>query len=168
MELTDYLYENIDKGCYIHCAFIDYSKAFDTLDHNILFMKLNNLGIGKNVLNWCKSYLTGRSQYVKLNNNTSTCLPILCGVPQGSILGPLYFVIYVNDLLEKFIGNCVQITLYADDTVLYVSHECPRRTSDLLNEGLHLLSQWCQESKLTINVKKTKHRIISPPRTYRE
>ena len=101
MEVTDYLYENMDTGYYSHCAFIDYSKAFNTLDHGILYMKLNNLGTGKTVIYWCKSYLTNRSQCVKLCNNTSPGLPIQCGVPQGSILGPLYFIRYVNDLLKS-------------------------------------------------------------------
>ena len=147
----------------MHCAFIDHSKAFDTLNHDILYVKLNNLGVGKGVLDWCKDYLTNRSQSVKLCNNVSPRLQITCGVSQGSILGPLFVIIYVNDLLEQFVGSDVNITLYADDTVIYTKHSTPRQAADQLNEGLEKLSVWCINNKLTINVKKTKHLIVSPP-----
>ena len=168
MEVTDFLYESIDNGCYVHCAFIDYSKAFDTLNHDILFVKLNNLGIGKGVLDWCKDYLSNRFQSVKLGNEKSPLLPITCGVPQGSILGPLYFIIYVNDLLEEFIGDEVGITLYADDTVLYTKGRDSKRAVQLLNRGLEKLSTWCINNKLAINVKKTKHLVLSPPHRAKE
>ena len=114
-------------------------------------------------LDWCKSYLTSRTQCVKLGGDLSTSLPITCGVPQGSILGPPFFIIYVNDLLEEFIGCDVHITLYADDTVLYVKDNDSKCASKLFNDGLNKLSTWCHQNKLTINVKKTKHLILSPP-----
>ena len=76
-------------------------KAFDTLDHDILFTKLNNFGIGKGILDWCKDYLSSRFQSVKLGGEKSSLFPVTCGVPQGSLLGSLYFIIYVNDLLEE-------------------------------------------------------------------
>ena len=140
MEVTDYIYEKLDAGLYVHCAFIDYSKAFDTLDHDILSLKLNNLGIGKVFLLWCKDYLSGRAQSVKVGGDKSPSLPITCGVPQGSILGPLYFIIYVNDLLAQFVGSDVNITLYADDTVLYASHKDSKCAAKLLEEGLEKLA----------------------------
>ena len=88
-------------------------------------------------------------------------LPITCGVPQGSILGPLYFIIYVNDLLELFDDGDVGITLYADDTVLYTASKCPKTAVNQLNTCLLKLSTWCNDNRLTINVKKTKHMIVS-------
>ena len=83
-------------------------------------------------------------------------------MPQGSILGLLFFIIYVNDLVRLFPEDGVKITLYTDDTVLYVSHRDPPTAALLLEEGLHSLSGWCVENKLTINVKKIKHMILTP------
>ena len=99
---------------------------------------------------------------MKGNAIQSPRLPITCGVSQGSILGPLFFIIYVNDLIPHFSINEVSITLYAYDTVLYVSHPDSYHVAKLLQEGLKKLTGWCAENKLIINVKKTKHMIISP------
>ena len=168
MEVTDFLYESIDKGCYVHCAFFDYSKAFDTLDHDIQFTNLNNLGIGKGILDWCKDYLSSRFQSVKLGDEKSSLLSITCSVPQGSILGPLFFYIYINDLLEEFRGDEVGITLYPDDTVLYAKDKDSKTAVQLLNGGLEKFSAWCINNKLTINVKKSKHLVVSPPQRAKE
>ena len=89
MTLTQLMYESIDKGDTSHCAFIDYSKAFDTLDHEILCIKLTNLGFDNQIVEWCRNYLTNRCQNVKIDNEQSTRLPVTCGVPKGSISGPL-------------------------------------------------------------------------------
>ena len=162
MDVTQFLYDKIDQGETVHCAFIDYSKAFDTLDHKILCTKLQNLGFDKQIVNWCTNYLTGRVQCVKILNEKSPNMPISCGVPQGSILGPLFFIIYVNDLLKLFSDDTVKITLYADDTVLYTSHLNTEEAARCLEGGLNVLSNWCTRNKLTINVKKTKHMIVNP------
>ena len=162
MEVVQFLYVSMDKGHYAHCAFIDYSKAFDTLNHAILCKKLARLGFDAQIVEWCRNYLTGRSQCVKIGNEVSSRLPITCGVPQGSILGPLFFIIYVNNLRERFSGLEVCITLYADDTVLYTSDRCSMTASLRLEMGLTELSRWCNENMLTINVKKTKHMVVVP------
>ena len=162
MEVAQFLYEGMDMGNTTHCAFIDYSKAFDTINHELLCLKLQNLGFDRQVVGWCRNYLSERTQSVKNNSIISPMLPITCGVPQGSILGPLFFIIYVNDLLELFMVGNVSITLYADDTVLYVSHKDSAQSARYLEEGLSLLANWCVTNKLTINVKKTKHMIVSP------
>ena len=93
-------------------------KAFDTVNHDILVTKLEQYGIRGNVLSWFKSYLCGRSQYVSVNGFTSELLPILCGVPQGSVLGPLIFLIYVNDL--PGISKVLELYLFAYDTIVYI------------------------------------------------
>ena len=163
-ELTQFLYGNLDQGNVSHCVFIDYSKAFDTINHDILCNKLVVLGFDRQIVSWCQNYLTNRTQCVKTGDYVSPRLDINCGVPQGSILGPLFFIIYVNDLLELFDPDAkVQITLYADDTVLYVSDKCSSNAATTLNDGLNKLAEWCVINKLTINVKKTKHMLISPP-----
>ena len=161
IEVVQYLYERMDYGDTTHCVFIDYSKVFDTLNHEILCTKLGKLGFDWQIVCWCRNYLTDRHQSVKIGGKKSPCLPITCGVPQGSILGPLFFIIYVNDLLELFSNGRVRITLYADDTVLYISHQNSVRATILLQEGLEILSAWCIRNKLTINTKKTKHMIVT-------
>ena len=100
----------------VRSFFLDLSKAFDTIDHNLLIRKLENYGIRGNSLNWFKSYLKGRIQRVKLNNVSSGWEEIVCGVPQGSILGPLLFIIYVNDM--PLVCRHLEAILFADDTNL--------------------------------------------------
>ena len=114
LELQDRL-TNImnNKECCVG-VFMDLSKAFDTLDHTILLNKLNHYGIRGTALDWFKNYLNGRNQYVCIDGVDSTKLPITCGVPQGSILGPLLFLIYINDLAT--ISKQAITILFADDT----------------------------------------------------
>ena len=96
VDLTDDLFTCINKGETTLGTFIDLKKAFDTVNTEILFNKLNEAGIRGNTLKWCKSYLTGRSQKTLVNGILSPSLPIICGVPQGSVLGPLLFLLYVK------------------------------------------------------------------------
>ena len=98
-------------------VFIDLKKAFDTVNHDILLTKLEHYGIRNNILNWFKSYLSHRKQYVFFNGKSSETLNISCGVPQWSVLGPLLFLLYINDLPN--ISNKLSFFLFADDTNLY-------------------------------------------------
>ena len=117
--IYDNLIKNVDKGLYSCCIFLDLSKAFDTVDHHILLCKLKNyFGIRGKSLNLIKSYLTNRRQYTNISNNFSDELKINCGVPQGSCLGPLLFLLYINDLP---LASQMNTTLYADDTYLMMS-----------------------------------------------
>ena len=167
-ELTQYLYNSLDCRKCLSCVFIDYSKAFDTIDHEILCNKLAFYGLGKDVLIWCKDYFAHRKQCVKIESVSSSEKDMEYGIPQGSILGPLFFIIYVNDLLSLFDQQAVKILLYADDTVIYFAHEDPHIACTTVEKALNSIQNWCNQNKLMINLKKTKHMLISPCRRRKE
>ena len=121
MQLIDQINDTFENNCFTLGIFIDLSKAFNTVDHQILISKLNNYGVkGKN-LSWFKSYLENRKQYLNYSNDVTNLAQIKCGVPQGSILGPLLFLIYVNDLCNA--SNILDPIMFADDTNLFLSHQ---------------------------------------------
>ena len=156
------VYDAYDRGLNTSCIFVDYKKAFETLDHDILLNKLEMYGLSENSIAWMRSYLGNRRHTVRVNGEISKETTVSYGVPQGSILGPSLFIIYVNDLLYTM-GDCpdVNIEMYADDTVLYMSAPCPKAAIDKTNLQLQNLYAWCTNNKLTINFKKTKHMMIT-------
>uniref|UniRef100_A0A8C5LN83 Reverse transcriptase domain-containing protein n=1 Tax=Leptobrachium leishanense TaxID=445787 RepID=A0A8C5LN83_9ANUR len=109
----------IEQGNLTGAIFLDFAKAFDTVDHGILLKKLKDSGIGDRTLNWFQSYVSDRSQYVSISGSSSLPLPVTCGVLQGSILGPLLFTIFINNLPN--ICKASTVHMYADDTVIYTS-----------------------------------------------
>ena len=144
-------FENNEMAMGVFC---DLSKAFDTLDHDILFAKLDHYGIRGNWLAWLRSYLTNRHQFVEMDGVKSTLAPITVGVPQGSVLGPLLFLIYINDLpaaLEK-----LTTIMFADDTNLVVKGKNLKELELTLNHELHNLSDYFKANKLKLNADKTK------------
>ena len=134
---------------------------FDTIDHQILCKKLEYYGLNNDVLYWCKDYLAHRKQCVKIDSQKSTYQGMEYGVPQGSILGPLFFIIYVNDLLSLFDGKKVQILLYADDTVVFFGGADPNVACNTVENSLCTIYDWCRSKKKTVNCKKTKQMLIS-------
>ena len=153
-DLTSDLFDQINKGNTTSAAFIDLSKAFDTVNLDILMGKLERSGIRGLTLKWCKSYLANRKQCTVANGFTSEHLNVQCGVPQGSVLGPLFFLVYVNDV-QFALDNC-GLKLYADDTVLYHSGLSCEDACSKLQQSINLFVLWCSINKLTINAKKTK------------
>ena len=153
-DLTDDLFNNVNKGVTTLAAFIDLQKAFDTVNFEILLCKLERAGIRSTALNWCRAYLTDRTQKTCVNGTVSTSLQTTCGVPQGSVLGPLLFLIYINDL-ENALDDC-HVKLYADDTVLYQPGITAQDSSLKLQTSLNKFCSWAKINELTINVKKTK------------
>ena len=135
-------------------VFIDLCKAFDTVNHDVLCTKLDHYGIKGGVLSWCKHYLLNRTQQTLANNVKSSERNVQYGVPQGSVLGPLFFILYVNDLQHAF--KNVKVQLYADDTVLYLSGSDPKMVQEHFQKDLNRLHKWCQCNKLTLNPSKTK------------
>ena len=149
----------LDCGEYIGAILIDLSKAFDTIDHNILLNKLSAYGITKNELKWFKDYLTGRMQRVCVDSTFSDWTTITRGVPQGSILGPLLFLIYVNDLPD--VATQCTVNLYADDTTLYYSDKDPLKVQRALNVDLDQTARWIKANGLRMNIAKTQMMTLS-------
>ena len=156
---TDNILDNADNGLVTASVFLDFSKAFDTVDHTILLRKLKSVGLDDNSLSWFHSYLTSRRQITSINDKLFTSLPVTVGVPQGSILGPLLFIIYVNDM-PNVIKHC-KIILYADDTLLCYSSTSANDINKYVNEDLNLISQWLADNLLTLNCTKSKFLLFS-------
>ena len=135
-------------------ALCDLSKAFDVINHDMLLNKLFRYGIRGTANDWFKRYLSSRSQFVEIDGNISFSLPICCGVPQGSILGPLLYLIFVNDIGKSCHCN---ILSFADDTTLYVSHSNINTLFSIVNEQLNNLFAWFCANKLCLNESKTKY-----------
>lgn len=151
--ITEFIYNRLDLTKPVIATFLDLAKAFDTVNHEILYDKLYRLGIRGLALDLIKSYLKNRIQVVNVNGNISSCEYLNIGVPQGSILGPLLFLIYINDLLDS-IPNCI-IVSYADDTVILCSEDDWNETAIVMNLSLEQVFQWLVNNQLTINVQKT-------------
>jgi len=152
--LTENILDNMDNGLVTGAVFLDLSKAFDTVDHQLLLKKLKSLGLNNNSMDWFKSYLSAREQVVSIGNCLSCPKPISVGVPQGSILGPLLFIIYVNDL-PQCLRHC-KIILYADDTLIYYSAKTAQDVEIYLNIDLKTVSQWLLSNLLTLNCAKSR------------
>ena len=151
-DLTDDI--SVNKNKITSAVFIDFKKAFDTVDHDILNKKLNLLEIQDTNLRLLIDYLSNRKQRTQANNTISGSQEITCGVSQGSILRPLLFLIYVNGMPKHVARSKVQ--LYADDTVLYCSNKDIRLSIGYLQEDVYKIQEWCNLNKLTVNLRKTK------------
>ena len=153
IEITEQIKKSIDDGKYGCGIFIDLKKAFDTVNHKILLMKLEHYGIRGPLLKWFESYLTNRKQYVFYNGVSSDTKPVTCGVPQGSVLGPLLFLLYINDLPN--ISDKLNFFLFADDTNIYYESKNLKNLEKTVNEELKKLSLWLNLNRLALNIGKT-------------
>ena len=133
--------------------FLDLSKAFDTIDHNILLTKLHHYGIRGTPLALLTDYLHNRKQFTSFNSHSSGLLPVPCGVPQGSILGPLLFLLYVNDIPNA--SRSLSFILFADDTNIFLSHHDLRALVQTFNTEITHVIDWFKANKLSLNVSKT-------------
>jgi hypothetical protein len=158
LEFTNDTLMALNRGMCVLGIFIDFSKAFDTIDHQILICKMKNLGFSDCSLRWFSSYFTNRSQIVTFSNHLSKPCKLTVGVPQGSILGPTLFLIYINDLCSSF--NHLKPILYADDTNLFYQSKNLLLDIPKINQDLNALDDWCKYNKLTINLEKTNFIII--------
>ena len=158
LSLTESIKHSIDNGEFGCGIFLDLQKAFDTVNHDILIKKLEHYDIRGNVLDWLKSYLGGRFQYDSVNGHSSDLLPISCSVPQGSVLGPLLFLIYVNDLPN--ISKVLQFYLFADDTSIYFESDNLLSLQKVVNHELCKVRKWLEANKLSFNISKTNYVIF--------
>ena len=144
--------DRLDRGEVVGMVALDLKKAFDTVNYAILFNKLKRLGINNDALKWFQSYLQDRVQCTIVNGVASQMQKVECGIPQGSNLGPLLFLVYINDL-TKCVTNS-NISLYADDTCIYSSDKDVVNVVDALNNDLRVVNKWLVNNKLALNAKK--------------
>ena len=146
---------HLDAGSILLNIYIDLSKAFDTLDHTILLEKLRHYGIRDTELQPIKNYLSNRYHLTEVYGYKSKLLKIQTGMPQGSVLGPLLFLLYINDL-----PNCnffFQMVMYADETTLYCNLDCDHTSTTMINDELKKISRCLAANKLSLNVRKTNY-----------
>ena len=161
IELVDRVTKAIDRGEYTIGIFLDLSKGFDTIDHKILIQKLDHYGIRGITQLWFQDYLKNRKQIVKYNQIKSKEMVIKSGVPQGSILGPILFLLYIND-----IENCsklISFILFADDTNIFYSNKCLKTLSNIIQTEIDKVAEWLNVNKLSLNTTKTKIILFRSP-----
>ena len=155
--------ESLDNKMDSYCIFLDFANAFDTVNHKILLDKLEYYGIRGSSLKWFESYLTDRKRCARIGDTHSSIDTVKCGVPQESILGPLLFLIYINDIVESC--NILQFTLCADDTCIFYSSKPNPNTENILNDELNKVSDWLIANKFSLNVDKSSFLTFSSNKT---
>ena len=163
LSIIENIRDKLDNKTFSCGVFVDLEKAFDTVNHSILLKKLDHYGIRGQANKWFSSYFSRRQQKVSLNGVCSEYSKISCGVPQGSILGPLLFLLYINDMHSAMKHSLVHH--FADDTNLLCSHKDPKVLRIMMNNDLRSLFTWLCANRLSLNVAKTEFLIFKPPRT---
>ena len=160
--LMDKITSELEKGNFVLGVFLDYSKAFDCVNHAILLQKLHYYGIRGIALEWFRSYLSSRKQFVMFNGIKSVYKDVQCGVPQGSVLGPILFLLYINDIVN--VSDVLFPILFADDSNVFISGNNIDTIIQSMNAELEKLMVWLSINKLSLNIGKTNYMIFSPPR----
>ena len=143
---------------------MDLRKAFDTVNHKILLEKLQHYGVRGMPFNWFQSYLTNRKQYVEVNGAPSDVLDVMYGVPQGSVLGPLLFLIFINDL--PAVCKKLKFYLFADDTSIYFESDSLDLLEKTMNKELKKVDKWLTTNRLALNVNKSHFAFSTPLQTF--
>ena len=155
--LNDKILQGFDSGLYTGMILIDLQKAFDTINHNILLEKMSLMGFSEQAIGWFKSYLSNRTFKVTIDKKFSSNGNLTCGVPQGSILGPLLFLLYVNDMPQAVSSD---LYLYADDSCLVYQHKDVKVIEQQLNKDFSNLCDWFVDNKLSIHFGEDKTKSI--------
>ena len=158
MELIEEITNATDNKKHAIGVFIDLKKAFDTVDHGILIKKLEHYGVRGAASDWLKSYLSNRKQFVNIDGCSSELLDVICGVPQGSILDPTLFILYINDICN--VSNLVKFILFADDTNVFCAGDNKLELECMLNRELAKLCKWFAVNKLSLNLSKTSYMLF--------
>ena len=153
MNIVNQIQNALDKGKVACGIFLDLQKAFDTVDHEILLVKLKHYGIRGKTFHWLKSFLSERSQFVSIGNIKSSIVSLLHGVPQGSVLGPLLFLIYINDMHQAV--KFSSLFQFADDTNMLNYSKNLKQLAKHVNIDLKLISHWLNANKISLNTSKT-------------
>ena len=165
LDLVHNLQSKLDNGSETRLVSLEFSSAFDLASHSALSYKLESFGISGRLLSVLKEFLSGRHQRVSVDGQMSDFVPVLSGVPQGSVLGPLLFILYTADLGHNLDNKLV---VYADDTTLYSAVDSPRERAAVarsLNGDLAKIQSWCQQWGMKLNPSKTQSIIVSRSRT---
>ena len=158
LDIVSKIQKNMDNGMFSCGVFIDLQKAFDTVDHKTLLHKLQHYGIRGVIIDWFCSYLTDRCQTTQIGTNISKKEKVVCGVPQGSVLGPLLFLIYVNDIYNA--SSKLDFYLFADDTNILYADKNLRSLETTVNTELLKVHEWLNANKLSLNIKKSNFTIF--------
>ena len=158
LKMTDYFLSNIDRGNLCGMVLVDLRKAFDLVNHELLLLKLDLYGCHGNELAWFRSYLSERYQCVKYDSVLSDPLPVTTGVPQGSILGPLLFIMFMNDAILEI--SEARIDMYADDSTVYVAGKCVADINRTLTTHSKPLYQWINANRMVLNADKTECMLL--------
>ena len=153
----------MDTGKEVGAVFFDLQKAFDSVPHHALLDKLRDLQLNEFILKWICDYLMQRKQRVVVNGQTSETLPVLSGVPQGSVIGPLLFLIYIDGVMGVPLSERSQLTVYADDMLLYRPITCQGDFA-ALQEDINKLDSWIEANYLQFNISKCKYMVVSRKR----
>ena len=151
-----YIIDGLNSKSITASIYLDVARAFDSVNYEILILKLRDMGISDMLINWVKGYLSNRQMCTKFNGYTSDLKPLVCGVPQGSVIGPILFLCYVNDIVSVAHTSGVKITLYADDTVIYFNSKNVLEIQLRLQCALDKVSSWCKYNCIKLNISKTK------------
>ena len=152
-DLTKFIYSALNHKKIVGSICLDVAKAFDSINHDILLYKLSKIGFNENSIAWFKSYLN-RTQVVRFDNNISSELPIVTGIGQGTILGPLIFIFYINDIISSI--TSLKINMYADDCILFISGNDWNRMLQKIQPEINSVQKWCVSNRLKINESKSK------------
>ena len=161
VKMTEEWRRALDNNLVVGVVFVDFRKAFDSISHPVLLRKLQELGVSGNLWSWIKNYLSNRHQVTVINGHTSRSLPVKFGVPQGSVLGPILFSLFCNDLPDINDSKEGKIFMYADDTTLYAIAPNHDLVAIILNKMLEKLFKWCCQNRLTPHPDKTELMLMS-------